>query len=281
VAVVGIARQGIPQAGQGGRREAGAEVGLVRIVGGMAGGLGALASARMVGLPARGVGGPVRGGRIPVAGVMPRETGSRGAGQEATGRVAPGSPVVTGAGRGSRAPGAAQAEAGHLVGRPEGGRVARASPGTARGPGRTVERLVAALRGRAVVRVAGDGVGGSRGRGVVVTGTWPETGVRRRVGADRVGHSVRGMVAGKAARVLAGARLLPGAAAMAERVAKAPGHRAAIGLVSGPRGTEVPAAAIGTHGGHPAGGGWSFLRGLVLSSWTRRLGRSFGRCRGT
>ena len=59
-AVAGTPRDVVPGAAQGGKRGAGAGGGLVRIVGGMAGGLG---------------------GRGLVAGVMPGVTGSRGAGQ--------------------------------------------------------------------------------------------------------------------------------------------------------------------------------------------------------
>jgi hypothetical protein len=102
------------------------------------------------------------------------------------------------------------------------------------------------------------------------------------VRADRVpGHSVRGVAAGRAGGLLTGAPPLPGVAGMAPGVAKAQTHRAAAGLSLGTRATVAPVVAAGTHGGHPAGGAWSFRRALMLSTWIRRPGRSFVRYRAT
>jgi hypothetical protein len=91
--------------------------------------------------------------------------------------VAMGSLVVLGAGRGSEALGAVPAEAGRPVGPRENGRAGRAKPGTAREPGRIVER--------------------HRGAGL--------------------GHGPRGagMVTGTAAGALESVRTRPGAGAMA------------------------------------------------------------------
>jgi hypothetical protein len=317
--VAGILPDDVPGAPRGGKRGAEARGGLVRIVGGMAAGLDALAGAQVASLPVLGLGaqaadpsvpevvaqgaglsvpevggrarGRVRRGRGLVAGVMLRGTGSRDVRREAAGRVAPGgpvlmgrpamlgspvvlgsrvitggragmgrpavlgspvvmgghvlmrhlvmlgspvitsSPVVMGAGRGSGALGAAHAEAGRQTGLPESGRPGRAKPGTATGPGRTVEQR------------------GDAGRGLGLSGA--ET------------------VAGKATAALESVHLLRGVAVMAERAARASGRRAAAGLgrraaaglgrqaaaraQTGRGGSLVPGATIGTYGGHPAG----------------------------
>ena len=143
------------------------------------------------------------------------------------------SPVAPGAGRGSGALGAAQAEAGRRTGLPESGPLGRAKLGTATGPGRTVGQRGATVRGP--------------------------------------GHSGAEMVAGKAAAALENVHLLRGVAVMAERAARALRRRAAAGLgrraaaglgrpaaaraQTGRGGSLVPRATIGMHGGHPAGSG--------------------------
>ena len=137
--------------------------------------------------------------------------------------VITGRPVVTGAGRGRGALGAVQAEAGRQTGLPVSGRPGHAKPGTAAGPGRTVEKR------------------GGAGRGP--------------------GHSGAEMVAGKAAAALESVHLLRGVAAIAERVARALGRGAAAGLgrqaaargLAGRGGSLVPGETIGTNGGCPAG----------------------------
>ena len=149
------------------------------------------------------------------------------------GPVVLGSPVVTGDGRGSGALGAAQATVGRHTGPLESGRPGRVKRGTARGPGRTVEQRAGAGRG--------------------------------------LGRSGAGMATGKAVAALESVHLPPGVPAMAERAARALGHRAAAvpgrravaGLrrraadraQTGPGGSPVPGATIGTRGGHPAGSG--------------------------
>ncbi len=133
--------------------------------------------------------------------------------------VVPGSPAMTatGAGRGSGALGAAHGEADRQAGPPESGRPGRAEPGTARGPGKTVEHR------------------GSAGQGH--------------------GHRGAGMVAGKAVAALDSVHLLRSVAAMAEPVARALGRRAAAGPGPGHGGRRGSATTIGTPGGHPAGSG--------------------------
>jgi len=136
-----------------------------------------------------------------------------------------GSPVTTGAGRGRGALGAAQAEAGRQTGLPVSGRPGRAKPGTATGPGRTVEQ-------------------------------WGDAG-------REPGYSGSETAARKAAATLESVHLLRGVAVMAERVARALGRRAAAGLGRqaaaraqvGRGGSLVPGATMGTHGGCPAGSG--------------------------
>ena len=282
------------------RRGTGTGGGLVRVSVGLAGGLGVLGlDARVLDVSAAPVAaGRVRGGRGLVAGVMLRGTGSRDVRQEAAGRAARehaareravlnrvarhrvawgrvawgrvagervvlnrvargrvvmgraargrvvlgglaamGSSVVLRAGRGSEALGAVPTEVGLRVGPRENGRVGRAKPGTAREPGRIVERH----------RGAGPGHG----------------------------PNGLGMVAGMAAGAPASVRTLPGAGAMKYRVAKALERRAVADQGRG--GNRVLDGTIGTHGGHPAGGGWSFRRGLALSNWIRGPGRIFGR----
>jgi hypothetical protein len=142
--------------------------------------------------------------------------------------------VVLGAGRESRALGAAQAEADRQTGLPETGLPGRAKPGTATGPGRTA------------VPQGGAGQG--------------------------LGHSGAEMAAGKAATALESVHLLRGAAAMAALAAR-PLRRcpvAGLGLGRGetpvPGATLAPGATIGMHGGHPAGIVWRFPRGSVLSN---------------
>jgi len=234
--------------------------------------------ARGAGLAVPGVGGQVRDGRGLVAGVMLRGTGSRDVHQEVAGRVARGravvghpvmrgrpvirgrpvvtghpvmlgrhvvtggpvllarpvmrgSPVTTGAGRGSGALGAAQAEAGRQTGLPVSGRPGRAKPVTETGPGRAVEHREGAGRGP--------------------------------------GHRGAEVVAGKATAAPESVHLLRGVAVIAERVTRALGRRAAAGLgrraaaglgrqaaargLTGSGGRLVSGAAIGTHGGCPAG----------------------------
>ena len=198
--------------------------------------------------------GRVQGGRGLVAGVTLRGTGRRDVHQEVAGRVARGrvvpgrpamlgspvvtggpavlgrpvmrgSPVTTGAGRGRGALGAAQAEAGRQTGLPVSGRPGRAKPGTATGPGRTVEQ-------------------------------WGDAG-------REPGYSGSETAARKAAATLESVHLLRGVAVMAERVARALGRRAAAGLGRqaaaraqvGRGGSLVPGATMGTHGGCPAGSG--------------------------
>jgi hypothetical protein len=279
-AVVGIAREGVPQAARGGKREAGAGVRLVRVSAEIAATLDALApGARGAGPSVPGAGGRVRGGqcRGRVADVMLRGTGDKGAGHWRAVRVALVRRVtVMSAGRGSGDLGAAQAEAGHLADQPaerlEGGRLGRASLGTGRRGGKAVARPVSDREARGVLRVAGHQVAGRRRDGVVVTGTWAGTGAGRRGGVGRsLGHSGVGMVAGKAVGALESVHLLPGVAAMAERVARAlgrraapsqgrraavgQGRRAAVGQGRGRVGSLVPGATIGRHGGRPVGSG--------------------------
>jgi hypothetical protein len=181
--------------------------------------------------------------------VVLRRPVMRGSPAATDGPVTLGSPVVTGAGRGSGALGAAQATVGRQTGPLESGRPGRPKRGTARGPGRTVEQRAGAGRG--------------------------------------LGRSGAGMAAGKAVAALESVHLTPGVPAMAERVTRALGHRAAAvpgrqavaGLsrraVAAPgrravaglrrwaadraqtgRGrSPVPGATTGTRGGHPAGSG--------------------------
>jgi len=183
---------------------------------------GPVVMGRPVALGSRVVtGGPVVMGR-PVA------LGSRvvTGGPAVLGRpVMRGSPVTTGAGRGRGALGAAQAEAGRQTGLPVSGRPGRAKPGTATGPGRTVEQ-------------------------------WGDAG-------REPGYSGSETAARKAAATLESVHLLRGVAVMAERVARALGRRAAAGLGRqaaaraqvGRGGSLVPGATMGTHGGCPAGSG--------------------------
>jgi hypothetical protein len=282
--VTRVVRDVIPGRALGGRREAGGGGGLVlRIIGEMAVVLGVLGvGARVRGVPAPVLGGQVRDGRGLVAGVMLQGTGSLDVREQAASRVVRGpevmgrpvmrgrpvvtggrvvmgrplmrgrpvvtghpvmlgnlvvtggpvvlgrpvrrgSPVITGARRGSGALGAAQAEAGRQTGLPVRGRPGRAKPGTETGPGRTAEHR------------------GGAGRGP--------------------GHSGAETVAGKAAVAPESVHLLRGVAVIAERVARAPGRRAAAGLgrqaaargLTGRGGSLVPGETIGTHGGCPAG----------------------------
>jgi hypothetical protein len=303
----------IPDGTLAGRRGVGTGGALVRVSAGLAGRPGVLGldarvlgvlvvgvlvvGARVMGVSALLVDGRARGERGLVAGVILPGKGSRDVRQEAAGRVARervvlnrvaqgrvarergarervvlnrvargpvamgrvvvgrvvvgrvvlgslaamGSSVVLGAGRGSEALGAGPAEAGRPVGPRENGRAGRAQPGTAREPGRIGERHRGAGRGH--------------------------------------GPNGVGMVTGTAAGALASVRTPPGAGAMAQRAGKALEHRAAADQDHG--GSRVLHATIGTHGGHPAGGGWSSRRGLVLSNSIRRPGPSFGRYRAT
>ena len=316
-----VAQDVIPERALGGRPEPGGRGGLVRAIVGIVAALGVPGvGARVMAVSAPVVGSQVQGGRGLVADVMLWGVGSRDVHQEAAGRVARGrevlgspvatgspamlgslpvrgspavlrgllmrgglggtgnpvvtgspvvlrrpvmlgspaatdgpvtlgGPVVTGAGRGSGALGAAQATVGRQTGPLESGRPGRPKRGTVRGPGRTVEQRAGAGRG--------------------------------------LGRSGAGMAAGKAAAALESVHLPPGVPAMAERVTRALGHRAAAvpgrqavaGLsrravaapgrraVAGLRrcaadraqtgrgGSPVPGATIGTRGGHPAGSG--------------------------